>query len=87
MHHKSSDKFYAGECNRFFLAGFVILCRKGHIVIVNLHDSGVCDGDAIGITTKIFDCVAITVKGFLDFNVPVQRVELILQLIPVMDII
>ena len=82
MHHKSSDEFHAGNGYGFPFIRFVIFGTKGHFVFGNTYDSCVCDCNAVGIPTKVFDCISVAVESFLYFSIPCGGIELVFELLP-----
>ena len=82
MHHKSTNEFHTGNGNHFLFFGFIILGMKRNFFFINGNDSGVSNGNAVGIPTEIFNRVSISVEGFFDFDIPVNGVKFVLEFVP-----
>ncbi len=75
MHHETADEFFTGYCDRLFLPGSVILCRKSNFCFRYLLDPGVCDGNPVGVTAEIFNGIAISIECLLDLYIPLLPVQ------------
>ena len=82
MHHKATNEFHAGNGNYLLLFGFIILGMKRNFFFINGNDSGVSNGNAVGIPTEIFNGISISVEGFFDFGIPVNGVKFVLEFVP-----
>ena len=82
MHHKATNEFHAGNGNYFLLFGFIILGMKRNFFFINGNDSGIRDSNAIGIASKIFNGISISVEGFFDFGIPVNGLKFVLEFVP-----
>ena len=82
MHHKATNEFHAGNGNYFLLFGFIILGMKRNFSFINGNDSGIRDSNTIGIASKIFNGISISVEGFFDFGIPVYGIKIVLEFVP-----
>ena len=82
MHHKATNEFHARNGNHFSLFGFIIFSIKRNFIFVNRNDSGIRDGNTIGIASEIFNGVSVSVEGFFDFGIPVDGIKRIFEFVP-----
>ena len=82
MHHKATNEFQTGNGNHFSLFGFIIPDMKRNSLFIDGNDSGISDGNAIGIAPEVFDSISVSVEGFLDFGIPVYGIKLVLEFVP-----
>lgn len=64
------------------LTCFVVPCFKGYSMVFHGKDPGIGDGDLVGISSKIFDCVSIPVEGLFDKGTPFFGVKSITKSTP-----
>ena len=67
--------------SRFFPSG-----REGNLVFCQSKDPAAPDGNLVCVSSKIFNGIAETVKGFLDIRAPVHFIKLVFPLFPVVRI-
>ena len=82
MHHKATNEFYTGNGNHFVLFGFIILGMKRNSLFIDGNDSGIRDGNAIGIAPEVFNGISVSIEGLLDFSIPVNGIKLVLEFVP-----
>lgn len=82
MQHKAPDKLHAGNCDFPVPGCFVVKCGKGDVPVSNRPDPGIGDCNPVGITPEVLDCVSVSVKCFLDENIPVFLIKGITECIP-----
>ena len=87
MHQEPADKFRTGDRDCLPDAGFVVMGVERHHSIVDAYDSGVGDSDFMGISSKILNSISIAVESLLDEAVPIQRIELVAEELPLEGII
>lgn len=86
MHHKTADEFSTGNSDHCLLIGFIISGMERNFVLSNRDDSGIGNGNAVGIASEIFNGISISVEGFFDLSIPVNGIERIFECIPVVMI-
>lgn len=79
MHHETADEFLTGNGDLVCFSCPVVLCKESDLFRCNAEDPGICDGDAVRVASKVFDGVAVPVKGLLQLDVPLRAVHLILK--------
>lgn len=82
MQKEAPDEFFIGESHHRIPVRAVVPVRKRGMSLRNGTDAGIGDGDAVGVTAKIFNGVAEAVKSLLDEGAPVLVVEIIDQGLP-----
>ena len=87
MHQEPADKFRTGDRDCLLVAGFVVTGVEGHHTIRNAHDSGVGNSDFVGISSEVLNRIAIAVEGLFDEAVPILRIELVAEELPLEGII
>ncbi len=86
MHHKTADEFDTGNCDHCLFIGFIISGMERNFVLSNRDDSGIGNGNAVGISSEIFNGISISVEGFFDLSILVNGIERIFECIPVVMI-
>lgn len=82
MHHKTTNEFHAGDGNHFLLLAFVIFGAKSNVFFINGKDSGIGDGNAIGIAAEIFNGISVSVEGLFNLGIPINGIKLVFEFIP-----
>ena len=82
MHHESTDKLLTGKSKNLLLVGSIIFRMKRNFFFVNRNNSCIRDSNAIGIASKIFNGISITVESFFDFGIPVCGIKFIIEIVP-----
>lgn len=82
MHYESTDKFHIGKSNNLLLVGSIIFSMKRNFFLVNRNNSCIRDSNAIGIASKIFNGISVTVESFFDFGIPVCGIKFVLEFVP-----
>jgi len=75
MHEKSSDKLSRSQGGCGWGARFVIFDLEGDGLRGGTKDSGVGDGDVVGVSTQVFNDVGSPFEGFLEMGNPLLRIE------------
>ena len=81
MHEESSDKFLMLKGERFFRGGFVVFHPKGNRCLTDLKDSGVADGDPVGISPQVLNHMIRTFERFFEVGNPFCGIELCQELV------
>ena len=79
MHHEPSHELLTGKHERLFLIVPVVFIREGHLRVGNRKDSGIGDGDAVGVPTEVLNGVSLSVEGLLDVDVPLFLIEAVAE--------
>ena len=88
MHQKTADEFGIVKGNvplRF--AGLLPSCGKSNLIFRNGKDPAVGNSDFVGVTSKVFNGISKTVKGFLNVGAPVFFVKAVFELLPAVRIL
>ena len=75
MSEKFANKFYTGNRKGLLDTGFIITSQERDHISINRNDSGIGDGDPVGIASKIFNGVAVAIEGLFDKAVPIVSVK------------
>lgn len=51
-----------------------------------MKNSGVCNCNSVGITSKVFNGIAVTIEGFFDFSIPIDGIETVPEFIPLVTV-
>lgn len=83
MQKIAPDEFRAVQGDTAFrVAGLFASGGKGNLILREVKDAAVGDGDPVGIAAQIFNGITEAVKGLLDVRTPVFFVKPVLPLIP-----
>ena len=82
VHHKPAHELFVAESDLFCASIFIVLCRKSHIILVHADNAGICDRNAVSVSAKVFDSIAVSVEGFLDIRAPLLFVKAVSKFIP-----
>ena len=86
MHHKAAYKLNTGNGNIFCGSGFIVFGFEGYTVTVNRYNACIGDSYTVGIASKIGNGITIAVKCFPDFGIPVNLIESVAVIIPVIGV-
>lgn len=87
MHQITTDEFCVIKGNLTFrIARFLPSCTKSNLIFRDRKNPAASHGNPVGITPKVFNGIAKTVKGFLAVRAPVHFIKLIFPFFPVVGI-
>ena len=75
MHKKPTDKLSRSQSGGGRGARFVVFALKGDGLRGETKDSGVGDGDVVGVSTQVFNDVGRPFESFLEMGNPLLRIE------------
>ncbi len=87
MHQKPPDKF--GVWNRDFTFGitwFYSPCSKSRFYLCDRENSVIGNGNLMGISSQIFDCISETVESFFYERAPVFFIKPVFEIVPLVRI-
>lgn len=61
----------------FLLVGSIIFSMKRNFFLVDRNNSCIRDSNAIGIASKIFNGISITIDSFFDLGIPVCGIKFV----------
>ena len=82
MPEKSADEFHTGNGKSLLDTGFIVTSKEGDHISIDRNNSGVGDSDFVGIASKILNGVTVAIESLLDETVPIHRIKLIAEKLP-----
>ena len=88
MHQEPPDEFCMLQGDLTFrLAGLFAPGREGDLLFRDGKDTAVGNGDLMGVSSKVFDGISKTMKGFFDVRTPILFIKFIFPVLPFMGIL
>lgn len=75
MHEEPSDKLFIFKGEGLSSTGFVVLDPKGNGFLTHFKDSGVADGDLVGISTQVLNDLISTFKRLFEVGNPLFGIQ------------